>query len=46
MTSVPDEICNFNNNLSQYNFDRGKIATYPRSIYIRIALEHWLFAGA
>lgn len=43
--SVPDGICSFNYNLSQYNFDKVKFATYPRNIYIHVSVQHLLCAG-
>ena len=37
MTSIPDGICSFNNNLRQYNFDKVKMATYPGNVSINVS---------
>lgn len=45
MMSIPNGICSFNNNSSRYNFDKVKIATYPRNLYLHISVERLLRAG-
>lgn len=43
--SIPDGICSFHNNWSQYSFDKVKIAPYPENIHIRVSVQHLLCAG-